>query len=189
MLHKFNLSKTIPPPAVSSTSCQVYPSEYVYTFASVNRAENTSANCRRYPKALLQARVYLPDFTHCDGTHLTLVDSDLGPEQYLATNYYVWSAGSDEQLLFIFPTAVSLTTITLHYYSDSDRGLPELRFYAVLEYFDVWDRLREFISYMYPRVDVASVPPGGRRANRLQEHQHHDQCQLQHKESADVQVW
>ena len=35
------------------------------------------------------------------------------------TDYFVWSAGSADQLLFIFLTRVSLTTITLHYYSDS----------------------------------------------------------------------
>ena len=52
---------------------------------------------------------------NCDGRQLKLADSDLGREQYRSSDYYVWSAGSDGQLLFIFPTLsrVSLTTITL----------------------------------------------------------------------------
>ena len=50
-----------------------------------------------------------------------------------------------------------MTTITLHYYSDSDRGLPRLRFYAVPDDLDIWDPP----TTSYPYVDVARVPPGG----------------------------
>ncbi len=57
--------------------------------------------------------------------------------EYTATSYYVWIAGSAKKLLFIFPTRVSLTNITLHYYSDGDRGLPRLIFYSVPDDFDV----------------------------------------------------
>ncbi len=89
-----------------------------------------------------------------------LTDSDLGQQQYQYTDYYRWPTDSDGQLLFIFPTAVSFTTITLHYYSDNFRGLPRLRFYAVPDDFDIWDRP----TTSYPRVDVASVPPGGEPA-------------------------
>jgi hypothetical protein len=80
-------------------------------------------------------------YTHCDGQQLKLSDSDRGSNtsEYTATSYYLWSAGGAEQLLFIFPTRVSLTTITLHYYSDSVRRLPRLRFYAVPDDFDIWD--------------------------------------------------
>ena len=53
-----------------------------------------------------------------------------------------------------------MTTITLHYYSDSVQGLPRLTFYAVPDDFDVWDAL----STSYPHVDVASVQPGGEPA-------------------------
>ena len=74
----------------------------------------------------------------------------------------MWPAGSNGQLLFIFPTRVSLTTITLHYYSDSDRGLPRLRFYAVLDDFDVWDAP----TLGTPRVNVASVSPDREPAGR-----------------------
>jgi hypothetical protein len=74
----------------------------------------------------------------------------------------VWTAGSDGQLLFIFPARVSFTTITLHYYSDSDRGLPRLLFYAVPDDFDVWDVL----TTSTPSVDVASVLLGGEPAGR-----------------------
>ena len=101
--------------------------------------------------------MYTDEYTHCNGTQLKLTDSDLGQERYQISDYYVWLAGSDAQLLFIFPTRVSLTTITLHYYSDSVRGLPRLRFYAVPDDFDVWDAS----TTSYPGGDVASVSPGG----------------------------
>ena len=50
-----------------------------------------------------------------------------------------------------------MTTIILHYYSDSVEGLPRLRFHAVSDDFDVWDTP----STSYPHVDIASVQPGG----------------------------
>ena len=63
--------------------------------------------------------------------------------------------------MFIFPIIrVSLTTITLHYYSDSDRGRPRLKFYAVPDDFDVWDAL----TTNNPHADVPSVPAGGEPA-------------------------
>ena len=143
----------------------MYPSEYAYWDDSVNGAddESSSANCRRY-KGGLQAPpgVYTNDYTHCDGNQLKLTDSDIGQERYHAPDYYVWSAGKDWQLLFTFPTGVSLTTITLHYYSDSARGLPRLILYAVPDDFNVWDAL----TIGNPHVDVASVPPGGEPAGR-----------------------
>ena len=143
-------------------NCQVYPSEYAYRDDSVNRAESASANCRRYPGGL-QAGVFTKEYTHCDGTQLRLTDTDVGKEQYQVADYYYWIAGKDgQQLLFIFPTRVSLTTITLHYYSDRVRGLPRLKFYAVLDDFDVWDVPTTGIT----NVDVAAVPPGGGTAGR-----------------------
>ena len=138
----------------------MYPSEYAFHDGSVTRAESLSANCRSYPYDTLPGGVHPDEYIHCDGTQLKLADSNFGREQYQPTDYYVWSSGSAEQLLFIFPTRVSLTTITLHYYSDSDRGLPRLSFYAVPDDFDVWD----LPTISYPRVDVASVPPGGEPA-------------------------
>jgi hypothetical protein len=102
------------------------------------------------------------DYIHCVGTQLKLADSNFGQQQYQSTDYYVWSAGSDEQLLFIFPTRVSLTTITLHYYSDSVRSRPRLRFYAVPDDFDVWDA----ITTGTPYAGVAEVQPGGEPAGR-----------------------
>ena len=101
--------------------------------------------------------------TGCDGEQLKLSDSDRGSNtEYTATSYYLWSAGSAEQLLFIFSTKVSLTIITLHYYSDSVRGLPRLRFYAVPDDFDVWNTP----TTGTPHVNVASVPPGGEPVGR-----------------------
>ena len=66
------------------------------------------------------------------------------------------------QLLFIFPTRVNLTTITLHYYSDGLRGLPRLRFYAVPGDFDVWDAPPGNSRY----ADIAAVSPGEESAGR-----------------------
>ena len=66
------------------------------------------------------------------------------------------------QLLFIFPTRVNLTTITLHYYSDSQRGLPRLRFYAAPDDFDVWDTPPGNSRY----ADIAAVLPGEGSAGR-----------------------
>ena len=140
-----------------ATSCQVYPSEYAYLDDSITRSESSSANCRNYPPSVQDHGIHPENYIHCDGTQFKLADSTFGQEQYQSSDYYVWSTTRDSQLLFILPTRVSLTTITLHYYSDSDRGFPRLRFYAVPDDFDVWDAP----STSYPRVDVASVPPGG----------------------------
>ena len=139
----------------------MYPSEYAYYNDSVSRAERGSANCRRY-KDGLKAGTNTSKYTHCNGSQLRLTDSDLGPEQYSSSDYYVWNARREGQLLFIFPTRVSLTTTTLHYYSDSDRGLSRLRFYAVPDDFDVWDAP----ILGTPHVDVAAVSPGGEPAGR-----------------------
>ena len=138
----------------------MYPSEYAYRDDSVSRAESLSANCRSYPPRDGDMRLI---YIHCDGQPLKLSDSNKDSnKEYTATSYYVWSADIDGQLLFIFPKRVSLTTITLHYYSDSVRDLPRLRFYAVQDDFDVWDAPTTNI----PHVDVAALPPGGEPAGR-----------------------
>ena len=113
--------------------------------------------CTAYPTSLTQAGTSPEDYFHCGGTPLKLTDSDYGSEQYTNSDYYHWTAGSNSQLLFIFPTRINLTNITLHYYSDSVRGtgLPRLRFYAVPDDFNVWDAPTSSYSY----VDVAAVPP------------------------------
>ena len=137
----------------------MYPSEYAYHDDSVGEQESNGANCRRYPSGL-QEGVFTDQYRHCDGTQLKLIDMDLGQGQYQSREYYVWLAGSDKQLLFIFPTGVSLTTITLHYYSDGVQGLPRLTFYTVPDDKYVWDAP----SANDPSVDVAAVPPGGELA-------------------------
>ena len=146
-----------------ATSCQVNLSEYAYRDDSVTRFERASANCRNYPSSGLQDGTYPENYIHCDGTQLQLADSTFGQEQYQSSEYYQWAAGSDGQLLFIFPTRVSLTTITLHYYSSNFQGLPRLRFYAVPDDFNVWNAP----TTSYPHVDVAAVPadrePAGHR--------------------------
>ena len=139
--------------AALATSCQVYPSEYAYRDASVTRTESGSANCRRYPAGTLPGGIHPEYYIHCDGTQLQLADSDIGQQQYSSSDYYVWPIGREDTLLFIFPTIVSLTTITLHYYSGSDLGFSRLRFYAVPDDFDVWDAPTIGTTH----VDVAAV--------------------------------
>ena len=134
----------------------MYSSEYAYHRDSVYRNERGSANCRNYESGLVITD-YSQDYIHCDSTQLRLTDSDLGSEQFTTSDYYVWNAGSrSSQLLFIFPTRVNLTTITLHYYSDRVRGLSRLGFWPVPDDFDVWDAPHAGYSY----VEVAAVPPG-----------------------------
>ena len=141
----------------------MYPSEYAYLGNSVFRSERSSANCRPYASGLDRSGVFTNLYTNCDGTQLRLTDSDLGSEQYSDSDYnYLWNAGTSSQLLFIFPTRVNLTIITLHYYYDSIRGLPRLRFYAVPDDFDIWN----VPTASYSRVDIAAVPPGGEPAGR-----------------------
>ena len=127
----------------------MYPSEYAYQENSVYGAERSSANCRNYPTP--------QDYIHCDGTPLRLTDSDIGSQYFTTTDYYKWLVNEtrNRQLLFIFPTRVNVTTITLHYYSSSGRGLPRLRFYAVPDDFDVW----EVPATSYIHVDIAAMPP------------------------------
>ena len=140
----------------------MYPLEYAYQRNSVFRSERSSANCRPYASGL-ETSIFTEDYTHCDGSQLRLADSDLGSEQYSSSDYYLWNAGpSGSQLLFIFLTRVNLSTITLHYYSDNQRGLPRLRFFAVPDDFEVWDAT----SALYSHVDIAAVPPGGETASR-----------------------
>ena len=102
------------------------------------------------------------DYIHCDGTQLRLTDSGIGSQQFTTTDYYLWLVDEtrSRQLLFIFPTRVNLTMITLHYFSSSGKGLPRLRFWAVPDDFDVWDASVQSYSY----VDVAAAPPGGEPA-------------------------
>ena len=144
-----------------ATSYQVYPSAYAYRYDSVNRAESSSANCRPY-KDDLERGIDTSMYIHCNGNSLKLTDSIIGPAEYSSSHCYWWNAESDGKLLFIFHTKISLTTITLHYYSDSDRGLPQLRFYSVQDDFNVW----EAPTTNYPSVDVAAVSPGREPAGR-----------------------
>jgi hypothetical protein len=157
------ISKELSIAGVTDSSCPVSPSEYAYKYAPVTRVESASANCRRYPVVGgLPAGTFSADYIHCDGTKLRLADNHFGSIMYNRSHYYMWASGSAEQLLFIFPTRVSLTTITLHYYSDSVRGLPRLRFYAVADDFAIWDALTTGTPYR----GIASVPPGGEPAGR-----------------------
>ena len=133
----------------------MYPSEYAYRSDSVYRSERDSANCRNYP---VSEQLGSENYIHCDGTQLRLTDSDIGSEQFTFSDYYQWNAETgSSRLLFIFPTRVTLTTITLHYWHISGRGLPRLRFWAVPDDFDVWEAPTTSYSY----VEVAAVPPGG----------------------------
>ena len=145
----------------------MYPSEYAYHEDSVTSTESPRAKCMNYQEDHDLVNVHPEDYIHCDtnnniiGIQPKLTDSNFGQAQYQPSDYHVWSRfSSGELLLFIFPTRVSLITITLHYYSDSVRGFPRLVLYAVPDDFDVWDTPRT----SYPRVDFASVPPDGEPA-------------------------
>ncbi len=134
------------------------PSEYAYHGDSVSRSESASANCRRYPPGSNNPE----HFIHCNGTQLKLAGSNFGQEPYSSSEYYWWSTGSDGQLLFIFPTRVSLTTIILHCYSDNIRDLSRLILYVAPDNFNIWDVLTSGTPY----VEVASVPPDGEPVGR-----------------------
>ena len=108
----------------------------------------------------LKVGIFTEQFVHCNGTQLKLTDSNLASEQYISSDHYEWSASASVQLLFIFQTRVNLTTITLHYYSDSVRDLPRLRFFVVPDNFNVWNAP----SAAYRYVEVAAVSPGGEPA-------------------------
>ena len=156
MYHKNSIQLLYLSSAFTSYCC-ILPSENGYHRDRVYHSESISANCRNYPPAGDVGQSIHPEHhIHCDGTPLRLTDSDIGSEQYTTSYYYVWTAGSgNRQLLFIVPTRVNLTTITLHYYSDSIRGLPRLRFWAVPDDFDVWDAPNSIYSY----AEVAAVLP------------------------------
>ena len=140
----------------SSNKCDwIYPSEYAYNNDSVTRAESDSDNCSSCPPGPIPGSGYPEEYIHCDGTQLELADSNFGQgSQYPSTDHYIWPADSDGQLLFMFPTRVSLAAIRLRFYSDSGQGHPRLRFYAVPDDFDVWDAP----NISYPHKDVVSVP-------------------------------
>ena len=140
----------------------MYPSEYAYHQDSVRNYENASANCRNYPPDNLQGDDHPEYYIHCDGTQLQLADSNFRQQQYRDKDYYEWNANKDGQLLFIFPTRVSLTTITLHYYRDNFRSLPRLRFFVVPDGFNIWNAT----TTDTPCVDVAAVSPGGKAGCR-----------------------
>ena len=97
-----------------------------------------------------------------DGTPLRLTDSQLGSEQYNSSDYFVWNnETSGGHLLFIFPTRVNLTTITLHYYSDNIRGFgfPCMKFSAFPDDFKLWDRIG---TSSEANIDAPwPVPPDG----------------------------
>ena len=140
-------------------SCQVnLVSEYAYHEESVTRAEVARAMCRNYPQDGQLHGFHPENYIHCDGTQLRLMDCDIGSEQYSESEYYVWPPGiKSTQLLFIFPTRVNVTTITLYYYSDS---LPGLKFYAVPDDFEIWQAL----TFSYRYVEIAAQPTVGEPA-------------------------
>ena len=110
-------------------------------------------------------------YVHCHGNKL-LTDSNIGPSQYDSsrTQLYVWTSSNSQRLLFKFPMTISLTMITLHYYSgyyqgNHKAGLPRLRFYAVPDDFDVWDAVaNSAFSVVVSMVSPEEQRPAGRRS-------------------------
>ena len=106
--------------AALAASCQVYPSEYAYHDDSVPELRVPAPTVGGiHLVTFKQVSIQNITSTVMEHVQLKLIDSNFGQEQYQNSDYYEWNTGSADQLLFIFPTRVSLTTITLHYYSDS----------------------------------------------------------------------
>ena len=121
----------------------------------MTRAKSDSDNCSSCRPGPIPGSGYPEEYIHYDGTQLELADSNFEQgSQYPSTDHYIWPADSDGQLLFMFPTRVSLAAIRLHFYSDSGQGHPRLRFYAVPDDFDVWDAP----NISFPHVEVTSIP-------------------------------
>ena len=145
--------------AVLAISCKVSPSGYAYRDDSVFRTETDRAQCRSYPPV---AHVMGEDYMHCNGTQLKLTDSNYGSEQFRHSDYYIWPSGKlSSHLLFIFPTRVNLTTIAIHFYSNSTLGLPRLRFLQVKREFDIWDAP----TLADRHVEITAVQLGGDSAS------------------------
>ena len=74
----------------------------------------------------------------------------------------MWSAGvTVRRMLFTLPERVNLTGITLHYFSDSNRGLSRILFYAVPDDFKLGDGVRSF----YNQAIVETKLPSNREQN------------------------
>lgn len=151
--------------AVCTNAYKGYPSGYVYNKDSVTRAEHPNANCTKFPASSATAGIHPENYIYCNGAQLKLTDSNLGSEQYGSSEYYVWAPGKliKRQLLFIFPTSVNLTTIILHYYSDSERGLPGLKFFATPDDFNIWDAPTVCDRYAEVAAVLPNEEPAGNR--------------------------
>lgn len=121
-------------------TCQVCPSAYAYHKDFVSGTENNNANCRSYMGQHTQT-ARTEDYVYCNGTNLKLCDSLTGSaEHYNHQEYYEWTDETrNTQMLFKFSNTVNLIKITLHYYSDATRGLPQLRFWNVQNEFAIWE--------------------------------------------------
>ena len=139
-------------------------SEYAFDDNSVTRTERASANCRTYPTGNLLGGIHPENYIHCDATQLipTLNKSSTSP---LTVMYGI--LGVVNNCCSYSPQESPWLPSHCTTYSDSVRGLPRLRFFAVPDDFNVWDAPRT----SYPRVDIPSVPssgePAGHRSNGI----------------------
>ena len=154
---------------VLGVSCKVEPTQYSYKNTSVIRPN--SENCIKYGWNDNNGdNVDATQYIHCQGNKL-LTDSNIGPSQLTSwTPLYVWTSSTSQRILFVLPASISLTMMTLHYYSgyyqSSHRaGLPRMKFYAVPDDFDVWDAVaNSAFSVVVSAVSPEEQRPAGRRS-------------------------
>lgn len=120
------------------------PSTYAYrSDALENSAVDDTPNCAETD---LDGIMY----TSCNLPGLILTDTLLGPAQFEAdsNSYYHWTKTRTNQILFTFPTNVSVFMLQLHFYTDHDNGiaLPKTRLYLVDDSFRVSDTVDESSS-------------------------------------------
>lgn len=90
-------------------------------------------------------------FTTCSSPHMILTDMTLGPDQFNASDpstYYHWNKDTMNQILFTFPTNVSVSRVQLHYYTNQGSGiaLPKSRLTLVNDTFTAADTLNDSIE-------------------------------------------
>ncbi len=86
------------------------------------------------------------EFVQCSQP-TTITDNNVGPPFYVA-------AESPGQILFVFPRAVNLSSITISYQFNITYALAKLRLYAVPDDFDAWDSINSFSGQSEPIDEI-----------------------------------
>lgn len=148
---------------VTESACQslLTPSSYAYrTDALLNSVVDDTLNCRESELGIM--------YTNCSHP-IILTDSLLGPAQFNVADsspYYHWNKENPRnQILFTFPTSVSVSVLQLYFYTDKDNGiaLPKTRLSLVNDSFQVSDTIDESTTSSFT-IDAVI---GGDGENRL----------------------